>query len=387
MKILQVIQFFSSKHGGSAMVPYELSKHLQKNGHDVTILTTDFQINNDFFKSLDGVKVIPFHYQLNIGGLLISSSMEGYLKEHIDKFDVIHMHNFRTYQNIIAHKFAKKYGVPYVLQAHGSILPFFQKQRLKTIFDVFFGYRILNDATKVIAVAKTEAEQYKKMGVADNKIEAVPNGINISEYEKLPKKGEFRKKYLIRDDEKIILYLGRIHKIKGIDLLVSAYSDLIKELDGVRLVIVGTDDGFLSMLKRQIDDLNIGDKILFTSHLFDREKLEAYVDADIYVLPSVYEIFGITVLEACACSTPVIVTDRCGIADIVDGRVGYVVKYDKSQLRDAIIKVLSTEKLRRKFGAEGRWLVGEVYGWDKIVKKVEEIYKNAILNQNISEDK
>ena len=378
MKILQVVPFFTPARGGSAIVPYNLSKHLAKRGHEVTVFTTDFEFDEEYAKSLDGVRVVPFHCIVNMGLMLISPTMKRQLKKEIRDFDVIHMHNFRSYQNIVAHHYAKKYGVPYMLQAHGSVLPFFQKQRLKKLYDWVWGYRILKDASKVIALTKMEVEQNKKMGVDGDEIEIVPNGIDLSEYENLPKRGEFRRKYSISDDEKIILYLGRIHKIKGIDLLVEAFLDLAKELDGIKLVIVGPDDGFLSALKKRIEDLKIGDRILFTGPLYERDKLEAYVDADVYVLPSVYEIFGITVLEACDCGTPVIVTDRCGIADIVDGKIGHVVEYDKDQLRDAIFKILSDEELRRRFGEEGRRLVGEEFGWDTIVRKIEGIYETTL---------
>ncbi|MCK4348853.1 MAG: glycosyltransferase, partial [Thermoplasmatales archaeon] len=270
----------------------------------------------------------------------------------------------------------KKYNIPYIIQAHGSVLPIFQKQRLKNFFDLMFGYRIIRHAAKTIALTKTEAEQYRKMGVDENKIKIVSNGIDLSEYDNLPTSGEFRGKYGIRDDEKIILYLGRIHQIKGVDLLVEAFADLVNQMGAVKLVIVGPDDGFLPTLKAQIEDLKIGDKILLTGPLFERDKLEAYVDTDVYVLPSVYETFPVTVLEACACGTPVIVTDRCGIADIVD-KVGYVVEYDKDQLKDAIFKVLSDEGLRRRFGKEGWKLIGEEFGWSTIINKIEKIYKDA----------
>ena len=79
-----------------------------------------------------------------------------------------------------------------------------------------------------------------------------------------------------------------------------------------------------------------------------------------------------------ACGTPVIVTDRCGIADVVDGKVGYVVEYDKDQLRDVIFKVLSDEELRRRFGEEGRRLVEEQFALNKVVEKVEKVYLSLI---------
>ena len=118
--------------------------------------------------------------------------------------------------------------------------------------------------------------------------------------------------------------------------------------------------------------------------LDERNKLEAYVDADIYVLPSVYETFPMTVLEACACGTPVIVTDRCGIADII-GNVGYVVKYDVDQLKNAIIRLLSDDELRISFWENGGKMVRRDFVWDKFVNRLEEIYESVIENKNIGE--
>lgn len=392
MRILQVTPtFVPSKFGGIKMVSYNISKTLAKKGHEVTVYTTDADMghlrlrNTENIKNMGGFNVWYFKNVSNWLAfkhrLFLPLGMVSAIRKDITNFDIIHFHDFRSFHNVIIHHYAKKYGIPYILQAHGSTLRTHGKRELKWLlrwlFDVAFGYRILRDASKVIALTRTEAEQYMKMGVDKDKIEIIPNGIDLSEYENLPKRGEFRKKYSIGDDEKIILYLGRIHKIKGIDLLVKAFADLIKELDDIRLVIVGPDDGFLLMLKRQIEDLKISDKILFTGPLYERDKLKAYVDADVYVLPSVYETFPNTVLEACACGTPVIVTDRCGIADVVE-KVGYVVEYDKAQLRDAIFRVLSGEGLRKRFTEDGKRLVRGEFRWDKIVEKVEKLYNILI---------
>lgn len=386
MKILQVISSFppAYSYGGAARVAYDISKELVKKGHEVTVYTTDVFDANSRFKYnsnpmyMDGIEVYHFKNlsnNLSKRNFPIALEIFNHLKKNLQNFDIAHIHEYRSFQAIVTHHFTVKYGVPYVLQAHGSSLPFFQKQTLKKMFDFIVGYEILKNASKAIAITDTEREQLVKMGIDRAKIEIVPNGIDFSFYDNLPDQGLFKEKYGIGKNEKIILYLGRIHAIKGIDLLVDAFSDLVNKIENIRLVIAGPDDGFLSTLKAQIENLKIRDRILFTGPLYEMDKLRAYVDADVYVLPSVYEAFSVTVLEACACGIPVIVTDRCGIADFVSGRVGYVVKFDKYILQDAIFKILCNENLKKEFGLLGRDLVNEKFNWMNLVGRLELIYE------------
>lgn len=380
MKILQVVPFFTPLRGGSVTVPYELSKELAKCGHDVTIITTDFEFNKEYAKSIEkgGVEVIPIHCIANIGLFLFSPGMKKWLKDSIGKFDIVHMHNYRSYQNNVVYRFAKKFDVPYILQAHGSLPRIFGKKKLKKIYDYIWGDKLLNGTERVIAVSNVEIEQYQNMGLDKDKIRIVPNGIDLSEYGQIPKKGEFRRKYSIKDDEKIILYLGRIHRIKGLDLLIEAFGDLSKKYEDIKLVIAGPDDGFLSTLKKQIADFKISDKILFTGPLYRNDKLKAYVDADVYVLPSSYEIFGITVLEACVCGTPVIVTDRCGIADLVNKKAGLVCSCNSGGLQRSITALIHDSKMSDRFSKDGKRLVSENFCMPKIAKQIEKLYAECI---------
>lgn len=401
MKILQVTNFFKPfwEAGGPTRTVYELSKKLVERGHDVTVYTTDGlkrrlnveknklvkvdRIRTYYFRNLSRYiagKVSPIPYYAPIVA-----------RKNIIKFDIIHLHEL-TLLGFICHHYAKKYGIPYVLQGHGSIFLKMSKRVTLSLNDnislgrktlvgrtwnALFERPTLHNASKVIALTKIEAEQYKKLDVDEYKIKIIPNAINLYLYENLPEKGEFKRKYSIRDSEKVILYLGRIHKIKGIDLLVKAFAGLVKKLDDIRLVIVGPDDGFMSTLKKHVRDLRIGNRILFTGPLYERDKLAAYIDSDIYVLPSIYETFPNTILEAWACGTPVVVTDRCGIADFVD-RAGYVVEYDNAQLQAAIFRILNDEGLRKKFGTEGKKLVKEEFSWDKVIGKMETLYKTML---------
>lgn len=380
MKILQVIPYFTPSRGGDVNVCYNLSKQLVKHGHEVTVITTDFEFDEGYAQTLEkiGAKVIPFHCIANIKLFLISPGMKKWLKINVRDFDMIHLHSYHTFQNLIAHHYAKKYGIPYVVQAHGSVATYFQKGTLKRIFDRLCGYRILKDASKLIALAPAEVEQYKSMGVNKDKIEIVPNGIDLSEFENLPPRGEFRRKHGLNSEQKIILYLGRIHKTKGIDLLVRAFDKLSQEVTQVRLVIAGPDEGYLSSLKKLVMELKISDKVLFTGPLYGKNKLEAYIDADIHALPCAWESFGLTLLEACACGTPVICSKQCGIADIIDGQAGLVVPYDKDQLSDAILRMLNNDEMSQEFGKKGRSLVHKQFTWEKIVEQIETMYQRIL---------
>ncbi|MCQ8893266.1 MAG: glycosyltransferase [Methanolinea sp.] len=379
MKILQVIPFFSPKFGGSVISTFLTCQKLSERGHDITVLTTDFHFDAVYAKKLKNVEVIPTESSLHIGLFLYSPKMKAWLSKNISKYDIIHLQNFRSYQNAIVSNYAKKMGIPYILQARGSVLPFFEKKLLKQAFDMMWGNEILKNAAKCIALTKTESDQYIKMGVPENKIVIIPNGLDLSQFSNLPERGTFRSKYKISDNEQIILFLGRIHKIKGIDLLIEAYAEVLKEIPNARLVIAGPDDNYISALQKQIRELKPGKMPLFTGPLYDQEKLSAYVDADVYVLPSRYEVFANTILESWACGTPVIVTTGCHIADVVE-KAGIVVERDPVELAEAIKKIVLDEVLREKFSKMGKMLVNDKLNLDAIVDNIKVCYRHVIDN-------
>jgi glycosyltransferase involved in cell wall biosynthesis len=250
------------------------------------------------------------------------------------------------------------------------------KQGLKQTYDELWGYALLKDAARVIAVSRMEAEQYVGSGVNGGKVETIPHGLDLSAFDKLPARGAFRRRHGL-EDQRIILYLGRVHRIKGLDLLVRAFRELTKSTGSLRLVIAGPDAGYLSTLKKLVADLGVSTKVLFTGPIYGQQKLEAYVDADVYVLPSYYEIFSITVLEACACGTPVVVTDTCGLADVVDGRGGVVAPCDEKRLADAVLTILSDDGLRKQLGDGGKRLVREGFGLVRMATDLERVYEQA----------
>jgi glycosyltransferase involved in cell wall biosynthesis len=387
MRILIVNGTFPPRRfGGITSVSYSISKHLVERGHDVTVYTTDagddkYSRLKDNYLNFNGIKV---YYFKNLSTtlafkhrLFLPVGFIKKIKENINKFDIIHLHDYRTSLNIITGYYAQKNNVPYVIQTHGSLSSSTGKKQLKNIFDISFGRHIIKSASKVIALTEIESKQYIDMGVDPNKIDIIPNGIDIHEYNDLSHRDEFRDKYSIKKSDKVILFLGRINKVKGIDLLIEAFSDLTKKLDDVKLVIVGPDDGFSIKLLDLISKLNLSNKIILTGPLYELDKRDAYASADLYVLPSIYETYPLTVLEACASRTAVIVTNRCSIANMI-GKIGCVVDYDRSKMCNAIYDILIDNNLRKSYGESGRKLVENELSWNKIVNEFELTYQSLI---------
>jgi glycosyltransferase involved in cell wall biosynthesis len=381
MKILQVIPYFNPKKGGDVAVAYQISKYLSQMGHDVTIITSNHEFDNNYAKSLQNVNVIPFDCNIYFNKLIITPDMKKWLKNELKAFDILHLHNFRTYQNGIIRYYAKKYEIPYILQAHGSLPRIIEKKGLKYLFDIFFGYKILRDASKVIAVSNIEVNQYLEMGVSKEKIVVIPNCIDVDSFNDLPEKGTFKKKYGI-SEKYIILFLGRLHEIKGIDFLLESYAELRKEMDDVVLVLAGSDDGYKAKAEILINKLNLTNEVRFIGYVGGVDKLAAYVDANVLVYPSIFEIFGLVPFEAIMCGTPVIVTDDCGCGELMrKANCGYLVKYgDVNDVEDRMKWVIKNPKEGRRLIDAGRKYIEENLAWNNAIRQVEEIYESCIHN-------
>jgi glycosyltransferase involved in cell wall biosynthesis len=144
----------------------------------------------------------------------------------------------------------------------------------------------------------------------------------------------------------------------------------------IKLVIAGPDDGSLSQIQQQIRELQIENDVLYTGPLYGKDKLEAYIDADVFVLPSRYEAFPNTILEAWACGTPVIATKNCCISDVIrDTEESAVIDCDPVQMKEKILDLLSNEEKRKKIGMKGKKLVQDNFEITKLVQKIEGIYE------------
>ncbi|MCK5092661.1 MAG: glycosyltransferase, partial [Gammaproteobacteria bacterium] len=316
-----------------------------KAGLEPTIYSGDYKFDYDLANTLTGVKFKVLRSWLDKAGFSIMPKLPSLAREDLKNYDVIHMHVYRTFQNIILYRYCKKYKIPFVMDAHGS-LPYYKKKNfIKKLYDKLWGTKMLKDACLLIAETRVGVDEYLDLDpdLDKEKIVVLSPPFDTDEYEVLPVRGEFRMKYSIPNDERVIMFLGRVHHIKGNDFLIKGFAEYAKKDKNSRLVIVGPDDGHMDTCKQLAKELEVSERVLFTGFLGGEHKNSALVDADIVVQLSRQEQGAWAPLEAVLCGTPIIVTSHTGTGeDIKRLDAGYLIDFDDIRGLSAMFEYIFT---------------------------------------------
>jgi len=384
MNILQIIPYFSPRMGGLVQAVRNLSDELAERGHRVMILTTDY-FEAEQQEVDKRVSVVIHKNWFSRYNFFFSPGMFLWLGRNLMNFDIAHLHGFRTFQSMLVAYWGQKRKVPYVITPHGSVRISDRLLGVKRLYDLFFGNWILRKASCLFAVCPPEVRELQEKIASDEKIQLVYTGLNLDEFEVLPPKGTFRKRLGIPNEVKIVLGLGRIHRIKGFDVLMRSFAQLLETEKDIVLVIVGPDEGFLEELVRLSYELNITDKVIFPGPLYDDNKLAAYHDADVFVLNSSVEAFGTVSFEAIMCRTPVIISDKAGMSEVfLDYDAGFVVNYGDVQALASLIKfVIENNEDVQERVRKGKKITKEMFSWYAVAVRLEKEYHR--INNKIAD--
>ncbi|MEM1948051.1 MAG: glycosyltransferase family 4 protein [Candidatus Caldarchaeum sp.] len=365
---------------------YLITKELARRGHRISVYASnllDLHALRFIVPGSYSVNNVDVHYMrswLRYKTFTVTPSMFLRLASKLREFDVIHIHDALSFQGVAGYLANRGHNIPLVFQPHGSYrspLPTSLTLHIvKTLLQRLVGDRILRNSTRIICVSRFEANMYRAMGVPEEKIRIVPNGVDLLDFKV---EGEMKTKFEGFKGKKIVLFLGRLHKVKGVDILIKAFSELLHKMsykDAI-LVIAGPDDGYLKQAKHLVNSLNLTNYVKFIGPLYLRDKVEAFKKSDVFVVPSRYEIFGLTVLEAYACQKPVIASDVGGLNELVlDNRTGLLFKNGEfTQLAQHIHHLLTHPDLAREMGRNGRCIVEKFYTIEKTVDKLEAVYE------------
>lgn len=376
---------FSPKSGGGGyVITKNLIKELDKRGHNIGVFTSDYQFDvNEAYSGINQngkhVWLMPFKTLITLMGFHITKPHINWRKGvFTEDIDVVHMQGCRTWQNIVAYEQCKKYNIPYIVDAHGFPIQgtWFYKLILRT-FDFLFANKIVCGAEYCIAETEVGKKEYLRAGIKEERIKIIPCPYDLSIFDNLPPKGEFKCKYGV-ENKRIIGFLGGLDRIKGLDFLVGAFAEL-KENKDLVLVLAGTDMGFKNELDAQIERLGIKDRVIFTGYISGRDKLEYLVDCDVCVFPSRAEQgLPFAALEAIMCGVPIIVNAGTGsMEDVRKMECGLV--SNSTMLATHIRRMLD---LRVGFGDEcvksGQNYIRKNLSIEEKVKDYENIYKEVM---------
>ena len=400
--------------GGLGTYASEITQQFVKMGHDVTVFTLNagdlstrdvwsgVEVHRplivDLLDALPNIIVedikkhgaaIKFFSDIFAYNILSTSKLVNELIKKEDRaFDIVVSHDWLSVMGgIVAKKELKK---PFVLHIHST-------EKGRTLGG---GSRIISEleyqggqlADIIVTVSTAMRDELVSQGFAEGKIRFCGNGVDVQKYDpqKVSKEDidKIRRSYGIQENDSMILFIGRLISIKGVDRLVMAMPSILRRIPNAKLVIVGLGD-MQKHLTNLVSSLNLGSGVKTRfEFISEKERILHYAASDVCVFPSLYEPFGIVALEAMSMSKPVVVgaAGTSGMRDIVVPSGPYqcgfhVNQFEPEDIAWGVCCVLANNEIAKKLGENARNRVVEYYTWEKAAKNTLQVY-NEVLNNN-----
>jgi glycosyltransferase involved in cell wall biosynthesis len=379
--------------GGPPRGVLGLARALQSLGHEATVYTTNIDGRQPLFTLRPRVIDVPTDRSVLVDGVEVrhfqtvfpsrwgtSPALARELRRQIGGFDLVHIHSLYRFSTFAAARTAHGAGVPYIVLPHGALDPYLRRQGplKRTVYEALIERWNLDHAAVIHYTAEDEMRLVSPMGLKAPGVVA-PVGVELAEFDILPPRGTFRRRYRLEDRD-IVLFLGRLTVKKGLDLLAEAFIEIAPRFPRAHLVIVGPEESrFGAAMRARLHTCGVGDRVTFTGLVSDPDRLAALAAADLWVLPSYTENFCTAMVEAMACRLPVVISDRVNTwREVANADAGLVVPCETQPLADAIARLLADPALRRQMGERGRALAERHFTWSRAVQRMVEIYEDVV---------
>jgi glycosyltransferase involved in cell wall biosynthesis len=376
LRVLLVTQVYPPdlEASGQAVKVRAIAQRLAGRGHRTTVLTARHS-RADAPAIMKGVEVVRLPSVFTYRALTVSPGVLAFCRSRLRQFDLVHIFGLYDLIGPPVARYCDAWNIPYVLEPIGMFRPIVRNVSGKRLYHRVLGRTLVRGAAHVIATSDLERDELIREGVPQAKIVVRANGVELAEFEHLPPRGAFRRSLGLAEDVPLILYLGRVSHKKGLDLLIRALRSVPPQ---TVLALVGADDrdGSAQEVLRLRAALRLESRVHVLPPRYDVEKLQALVDADIFVLPSRSENFGNAAAEAIASGLPVIVTDRCGVAAFVQDRAGLVVPCDVAALARAVTSLVENRALREWTRASALAARRDL-DWDRPIAQLERLYDHV----------
>lgn len=375
--------------GGLAMHVYDLSTTLARGGIDVTVITVNDQGVAER-EELDGVKVLRVYpydlpsrdivnwaVQLNVA--MLEKAIQEINRE--GPFHIIHAHDW-----LVAHAsraLKHSFQVPVIATIHATEYGRNNGLHNDVQRDISkIEWWLTYEAWKVICCSRYMVGELSRVfNLPRDKVVHIPNGVHAARIRDRQVPADFKNRFAL-PYEKIIYYVGRLVREKGVQVLIDAAFKTLSYEPDAKFIIAGTGP-YENYLRNKAREMGLGDKMLFTGYINDDDRDMLYLIADVAVFPSLYEPFGIVALESMAAGTPVVVSDSGGLAEIVEHEVNglHAITGSANSLADQLLRVLKNDLLAKKLRENGLQKVRTLYDWRVIANRTMEVYE-AVTREN-----
>ena len=360
--------------GGTVERVRQLSLHLNKLGHEITILTTNYNLSKSQAFLPKNIKLLPLpciipRYYLPFPFLWKVSQV-------VKNADIIHLVNHWTIINVIAFIFITIYKKPYVVSPLGSLPIYGRSKLIKKFYNSLIGKRIINKANACVVSTKNEYPSFQSLGVNKSKLNHIPNGIDEKDY--LFKGDDFIKEKLGLGNNPFVLFIGRLNPIKGPDLLLNAFCKIKNKLPNLDLVFIGPDEGMLKSLNEFSVQNSLNDRVHFLGFLSRDDKSRLLHASSFLSIPSRQEAMSIVVLESGIAEKPVLITDQCGFDEVEGVGGGFVVSATIDALAEGIKKMMSKKNIMEKMGKNLNTFVKKRYLWETIANDYIMLFERVV---------
>jgi glycosyltransferase involved in cell wall biosynthesis len=381
MKVLHVIPSVAPWRGGPSAAIRAIARGLARQGLDIHVATT-----NDNQPALldvplgrpvdeDGVTYRYFPRQTRF--YICSLPFFNWLRHGAAGYDLIHIHTVFSYCSNVAAWIAYREGVPYIIRPLGVLNRWgFENRRpvLKQMSFALLEKRLLSRAAAVQYTTAQESEEAAELRFPHRPV-VIPNPVEMA-HPAIDLRGQFRAQYPELADRRIVLFLSRIDPKKGLDLLLPAFREVLRQDPRAALVIAGEGEpSLVERLRQTAAELGIASSVFWPGFLAGARRAAAFADADLFVLPSYSENFGMAPVEAMGFGLPVVLTDRVGIhQEVSAARAGIVTPASSEAIASALLLVLRDDGLRPEMGRNARRLATSRYSVEAVTGRLRDLY-------------
>lgn len=392
MRILCATGYYKPAYiyGGPVKSVATLCEGLARMGNQVTVFTTNangpgktLAASSAQPQDVNGVRVFYYPVSRSLARLFpfYSPALGTACAASLADYDIIYIPATWTYVMYTVGRQALRRGVPYIVSPRGSFMTWSMAQKAlkKRIYLELVERRIIDAAAAIHCTSLLESEQLRQWGFR-SKVALVPNAIEAATFQEMPERGALRCKLAIPANATVSLYVGRLHKMKRIDLIVEVFARVVHETNDAHLLVVGPDeDGTGPSVQARAAELGLASRVHFLGLLTGPDLLQAYRDADLLTLLSHRENFGMAAVEAMAAGLPVLLTKEVGLAEeITQAQAGHSVSAQPDQIAEDWVQMLNAPKVRHEMGLRGKAIVRQKFELSMVASQMLKLFADSV---------